>query len=126
SYATRFQDLSNEVLCDVFEYLDMYDIYQGFFNLNNRFYCLLINSCLPLKINGSNISKSKLRSYHNDIIIPNQHRINIIRLSNPCIIDIFFSPEHFIVQFIRLETLILENIKSKYLENILNRLIFFI
>ncbi|CAF4575548.1 unnamed protein product, partial [Rotaria magnacalcarata] len=38
------QNLSNEILYELFEYLDSYDIYKGFYNLNRRFQNLAINS----------------------------------------------------------------------------------
>jgi len=120
---THFEDLSNELIYEIFEFLDIYNVYQSFFNLNNRFQYFLINSTLPIKINISTLSKSSFEHYYNDIILPNKHRINILRLSNPFTVDIVFSPPRFILKFLQLEILILDNIKTKYLENILNHLI---
>ncbi|CAF3982612.1 unnamed protein product [Rotaria sordida] len=54
----RFEDLANEILYEIFDYLDVYDIYKGFYNLNNRFQNLAINSNVFTKINISTISKS--------------------------------------------------------------------
>ncbi|CAF1179612.1 unnamed protein product [Rotaria sordida] len=54
------------------------------------------------------------------MIIPNQYRIKTLRISNPFIVDLLFSPVRITSKFIRLETLIFDNIKSKYLLNILN------
>jgi hypothetical protein len=66
------------------------------------------------------MSKSKFDHYHQNIIIPNRHRINILRLSNPFTVDIVFSPPRIISKFLQLETLILDYIDPTYLKNILN------
>jgi hypothetical protein len=113
------EDLANEILYEIFEYLDIYHVYEGFINLNKRFKNLFINSNLPIQINISTMSKSNFERYHKNIILPNKHRINILRLSNPFTVDIIFSPPRFILKFISLETLILDNISAKYLSDIL-------
>ncbi|CAF1281594.1 unnamed protein product [Rotaria sordida] len=120
-FRSRFEDLANEILYEVFEYLDIYHVYDGFFNLNKRFQNLLMNSNLSIKINVSAMSKSNFEHYYKDIILPNKHRINCLRLSNPFTIDIVFSPPRIITKFVRLETLIFHNIDAKYLHNILNQ-----
>ncbi|CAF1267412.1 unnamed protein product [Rotaria sordida] len=115
-----FENLANEIIYEIFEYIDTYDVYYIFFNLNKRFENLFLNSNLPLQINISTISKSKFEDYHQNIIIPNRHRIDILRLSNPFTVDIIFSPPRIILKFIQLKTLVLDNIDAKYLKNILN------
>ncbi|CAF1452622.1 unnamed protein product [Rotaria sordida] len=45
------EELANEILYEIFEYLDGYDIYKGFYKLNNRFQNLSINSNILTKIN---------------------------------------------------------------------------
>jgi hypothetical protein len=69
------------------------------------------------------MSKSNFEHYHQNIIISNRHRINYLRLSNPFIVDIVLSPPRIISRFVRLESLVLDNIDAKYLNNILNHLI---
>ncbi|CAF2793501.1 unnamed protein product [Rotaria sp. Silwood2] len=54
----------------------------------------------------------------------NSQRITSLCLSNPFIVDVIFSPVRIASNFTRLETLIVDNIKSKYLINILNYLSF--
>ncbi|CAF4282117.1 unnamed protein product, partial [Rotaria sordida] len=66
---------------------------------------------------------STFHHYHINIILPNQHRINSLRLSNLFTVDIIFSPSRIISKFIYLETLILDNIKAQYLYKILHHLI---
>jgi hypothetical protein len=119
---SHFESLANETIYEIFDYLNPYDIYQGFFYLNNRFRNLLINSNFPIQINISTMSKSNFELYHKNMIKPNKHRINILHLSNPFTVDIIFSPPRIICEFIQLETLILDNIDARYLHNILKHL----
>ena len=65
------------------------------------------------------MSKSNFELYHKNMIKPNKHRINLLRLSNPFTVDIIFSPPRIICDYIQLERLILDNIDAKYLNNIL-------
>ncbi|CAF3962360.1 unnamed protein product [Rotaria sp. Silwood1] len=118
---SRFEDLANEILYEIFEYLDIYHVYRLFFDLNKRFKNLLIDSNHSIQINVSPMSKSNFEHYYNDIILSNKHRINYFRLSNPFTVDIVFSPPRIITKFVRLETLIFDNIDAKYLHNILNQ-----
>ncbi|CAF4187660.1 unnamed protein product [Rotaria sp. Silwood2] len=69
------------------------------------------------------MSKANFQSYYTNIISPNKHRIKSLHLSNPFTVDLIFSPVRIVLKLIRLETLILDNIQSKYLPNILNRLV---
>ena len=68
------------------------------------------------------MSKSNLDLYNKNMILPNKHRINYLRISNPFTVDIIFSPPRIICDFIQLETLIFDNIDAKYLNNILKHL----
>ncbi|CAF1427167.1 unnamed protein product [Adineta steineri] len=115
---THLEDISNELMYEIFEFLDGYDMYEAFSNLNTRFNNLLIYSTLPIKINMSSMSKSTFQRYYTDIIMPNRYRIGSLRLSDPFTLDLIFKPPRIILKFLRLETLILNNIKSKYLGNI--------
>jgi hypothetical protein len=118
------ENLPNEILYEIFEYLDIYHVYDGFFNLNKRFKNLSINSTLPIQINISTMTKTNFQRYYKKIILPNRHRINILRLSNPFTVDAVFSPSRFITQFVQLETLILDNINNKSFNNISDYFIF--
>ncbi|CAF4977123.1 unnamed protein product, partial [Rotaria sp. Silwood1] len=113
-YFTRYllEDLPNEILYNIFEYLDPYDIYKGFYNLNKRFQNLAINSNVLTKINISTISISNFEDYYRTILLPNRNRINFLDLSNPFAADIIFSPPDHILNFVHLETLIIDNVES--------------
>jgi hypothetical protein len=109
---TYFEDLSNEVIYEIFESLDFYDVYIAFSNLNQRFKNL-INSILRINIDISSMSKSKFQYYYQQIIIVNQLRILSIRLTN-----LFIYREFISLQTV-LETLIIHNIISEHLEKFL-------
>jgi len=63
------------------------------------------------------MSITAFQCYYKDIIISYQHRINSIHVTNPFIFNL-----HILSQFSQLKTLILENIHSEHLENLLYHL----
>ena len=87
----QFEDLSNEIIYELFDYLDMCHIYQAFIDLNSRFKNLLMYSSLPLKINIKYLSKSNVQSYYTRFILANINRISFLYLWNPFLIDLSFS-----------------------------------
>ncbi|UJR32673.1 hypothetical protein I4U23_020134 [Adineta vaga] len=119
---TQFEDLANELYYEIFNYLDLYHAYKAFYNTNIRFQNLLINSNQPIKINISSMSKSTFQRYYRHMIMSNKHRIASMYLSNPFVVDIIFSPVRIVSDFNRLERLVFDRIKSKYLPNILHYL----
>jgi hypothetical protein len=86
----------------MFEYLDFYDVYNGFFHLNKRFQHLLLHSTLPIKMNTPTVSKSNFERYYEDIIIPNKHRINIyfVYLSHLLLISYYHHVVLFQISFV--------------------------
>jgi hypothetical protein len=119
---TRFEDLSNELLYEIFDYFDSCYTYETFFNLNIRFNHLIIHSSLPLQLDFSLLSKATFQHRCNTILIPNIYRINSLRLSNHLLIDQFFSLVSLNSTFIRLECFILDNVQSDNLIPILSNL----
>ncbi|CAF4984237.1 unnamed protein product [Rotaria sp. Silwood1] len=119
-----FENLANETIYEIFQYLDVYYVYEGFFYLNQRFQNIIVNKNFLIQINVSTMSKSNFELYNKNMIEPNKHRINYLRLSNQFTIDIIFLPTHIICDYIQLERLILDNIDVKYLNNILEHLTF--
>ncbi|CAF1373721.1 unnamed protein product [Rotaria sordida] len=118
----RFEDLSKEIIYEIFEFLDFFHLYEIFSNLNIRFQNFFIYSNFPIKIKLLSASKSTFQRYYTQIIIPNQHRIKSLYLSNPFIIDGIFSSTRIELKLIKLETLILNKISSIYFENLLKYL----
>jgi hypothetical protein len=112
------EDLANEIIYEIFDYLDISHVYDGFFDLNKRFKKLLNNSNLPIQINISTITKKDFQRRYKKIILPNRYRINHLRLSNPFTTDIVFSPSRIITQFSQLKSLVLDNIIYKSFKNI--------
>ncbi|CAF0808945.1 unnamed protein product, partial [Adineta ricciae] len=119
---TKVENLANELFYEIFSYLDLYDVYKAFYNLNARFQNLLINSTLPLNVNLSTMSRKAFQSYHRHMIMSNKHRIASMSISNPFIVDLVFSPVRTVSHYNRLEMLVFNQIKSKYLINILHYL----
>lgn len=115
----RFEDLPNEVIDEILGYLDTDQIYEAFSHLNQRFDHLLTYSPLSIRIDLSPMSKSTFLQYHQKIIGPNRHRIASLRLSDVFTVDLVFSSSRYIKEFLRLETLILENIDSNFFQNTL-------
>ncbi|CAF1043750.1 unnamed protein product [Adineta steineri] len=122
-FVACFEILSNELIYEIFDLLDFHDVYQAFYSLNARFHNLVVNSTVPIEVNLSSISKSTFQRYNKDVILPNKYRIHSLHLSNPCLYDDISSPIHILSQFLRLETLSLNNIESKHLEDLLPRLV---
>ncbi|CAF3091299.1 unnamed protein product, partial [Rotaria sp. Silwood2] len=83
---TYFEHLSDEVFYEIFEYIDGWNIYKGFFNLNSRFQNLIIHSPIPFKIKLYSLSQSEVKHYCNNVIVSNKH----------CIISLYFENESFI------------------------------
>ncbi|CAF3577991.1 unnamed protein product [Rotaria sp. Silwood1] len=119
----HFEQIPNELIYEIFDFLDISHVYNAFSNLNTRFENLLTNSSFCFNINISSMSKSTFEHYYTNIINPNKHRIKLLHLSNPFTVDRIFSPVRIALKFIRLETLIFDNIQSKYLPNILHHFI---
>jgi hypothetical protein len=103
------EDLSNEILYEIFEYIELHDLFQAFINLNNRFETLLNYSFLSLQVNLDTTTKINVRNYYTQLIIPNKHRIVWLYLTNRsdiipghCSFDIIDS------SFNRLQSLVLD------------------
>ncbi|CAF2116346.1 unnamed protein product [Rotaria magnacalcarata] len=119
---TCFEGLPNELIYEVFKCLDYFHVYKAFFNLNLRFHDLITNSSLPIEINISSMSKSEYQQYYSDIIETRTHRINSLCLSNIFVCGLVQSPIRILSTFCQLGRLIVDNIQSKYLENLLLQL----
>ncbi|CAM4764117.1 unnamed protein product [Rotaria magnacalcarata] len=117
---TRFEDLSNELIYAIFELLDGYDLFEIFSNLNSRFQNLLTHPTLCINMNLSSMSESTFQRCNTYTIMPNKHRIKSLHLSDPFAADLIFLPPRSIPKFSRLKTLILDDIKSKYLDHLLH------
>ncbi|CAF0764123.1 unnamed protein product [Adineta steineri] len=108
--ATHFEDLSNELLLDIFDFLDGYYIFDAFSNLNNRIQQLITSPDFFLKLNISFMSKSDFNKRSINIIRPYMNQIISLQLSEPFFIKNFLASFPIDTSFNRLESLILKDL----------------
>ncbi len=111
----HFEDLSNEIFYEIFDFLDTCDAYEAFYHLNNRFGQIFVQLFLPHRINLNLISKKNVQQLYQYMITPNTHRIISLRLSNWICVDYF----PFDSSFIHFESLILNDVKTEKLQSLL-------
>ncbi|UJR17208.1 hypothetical protein I4U23_004103 [Adineta vaga] len=119
---TSLENLSNELIYEIFEYLHLHHAFQAFYNLNERFDNLFKHFKYPIKIDISSISTSTYERYAQHVIRPHAKRIKSLRISNPFVNEIYLQLLPAILNFIRLEALTLTNIDVAYLPKILDQL----
>jgi hypothetical protein len=119
---TQLEHLSNEILYEIFEYLDICFIYNIFSNLNIRFEYLLKYSSIPIKLNLSWTSKLTFKHYYEHIIVPNLSRIISLHIPNPLVIKSFLSSFSIDTLFTRLESLNFGRTNSNDIISLLNNL----
>ncbi|CAF1092114.1 unnamed protein product [Adineta steineri] len=108
--ATHFEDLSNELLLNIFDLLDGYHIFDAFSDLNNRIQQLITSPDFFLKLNISFMSKSNFNRRSVNIIRPNMNQIISLQLSEPFFIKNFFTSFPIDISFNRLESLVLNDL----------------
>ena len=118
STQAHFEHLANEILYEIFEYLDLYSLYDGFSKLNQRFYNLIFHSQFPIDVNIASISKGNFQHFYTDVLQPNIHRIKSLCISNFFTADILLSTPSHVAKYLQLETLILDNLPKGYLNNL--------
>ncbi|CAF1473670.1 unnamed protein product [Adineta steineri] len=120
--ATHFEDLSNELLLDTFDFLNGYHIFDAFSNLNNRIQQLITSPDFFLKLNISFMSKSDFNKRSINIIRPYMNQIISLQLSEPFVIKNFFRTFPIDTSFNRLESLVLNDLNVDDDVSILNSL----
>lgn len=118
----HFESFPNEIIYEIFEYLDAFHIYQSFWNLNTRFQELLMLSNFPIKFNTTNIPKSLFQDYFEQFIKSNRHRVLTMNLSNSFITELLVKSSKGIKRFTNLEKLLVDNINPTYVEDIIAKL----
>ncbi|UJR18338.1 hypothetical protein I4U23_005240 [Adineta vaga] len=88
---TSFEDLSNEIFYEIFEFLHSYEAFHSFYGINQRFRNLFINSNHLITVDISSKSESILQRYFNHIIVPHAPRIKSLRLFDSFAHEIFLS-----------------------------------
>ncbi|CAF3725533.1 unnamed protein product [Adineta steineri] len=107
---TNFEELSNEIIYEIFDFLDTYQAYEIFSNLNIRFRNLLTLSDLSINVNIFNISKLSFEQHYEQFFKYNTHRIHSLYISNPIVIDLIFASIKNDILLTRLRILCLKNI----------------
>ncbi|CAF1131356.1 unnamed protein product [Adineta steineri] len=104
------ENLSNELLYEIFDYLDGNDIFEIFSNLNYRFQYLITCSSIPFKIKFRSHTTSQLIDCCKTVIVPNRHHILSLNFEGGSLIDNFF--KHCIIDssFTRLQSVVLSNV----------------
>ncbi|CAM4947055.1 unnamed protein product [Rotaria socialis] len=120
---TSLENLSNDLLYEIFDYLDGGEIYKAFSNLNRCFQTLITSPSLLLNID-LRLQSENLSHYRSTCIVtPNRHRITSLSFSHGSLYQSGLAFCNIDALFIRLESLILDNIKSQQLLPLLARLI---
>jgi hypothetical protein len=120
---TSIENLSNECLYEVFDYLDGYDIHKAFSNLNYRFAQLLKCSSLLFKIKVDSTSNKFYLNNCKQFILLNKHQIFSLHLSISSKKQRFFSLFPLNSSLDRLESLVLSKAEPKILFSLLSNLI---
>jgi hypothetical protein len=119
---TRFETLSNEILYEIFDYLDGSDIFYGFLSINLRFNRLIMYSSLPIKLSRSASFDDMTHTHYQQLIITNRHRIISLYLNDQLHLSYFSSLLTNYELFNRLESIVLEKIPYNSLISLLPNL----
>lgn len=109
SWISTFEDLANETIDEILIYFNHCDIYNAFYNLNNRFAALCHRSNAIQCINMTCLSKMNYRRYLTEIVLPNSHRIVRLHLGNRWMFEEIFSSIEHAQRFRALRTITLDN-----------------
>jgi hypothetical protein len=118
------ENLSNELFYEIFDYLDAWNVYNTFFNLNYYFNQLFNCSSVRLKIQSYSSSSNDVNTnIYNQIMLFNRHQIFSIDCLTLDKKDKIISTIPFDVSFNHLESMVLESFKPKLLDLLLPKLI---
>ena len=117
-----FEDLSNELIHEIFHYLHFHHAFESFYDLKERFQYFFLRSNLPIHINLSSISKSLFGRYLTQTILPRRDRIQSLRICNPFAADMYSFLSPVLNDFSRLETLVIHDIDSEHIQSTIDGL----
>jgi hypothetical protein len=109
----EIENLSNEIFYEIFDYLDGYDIYKSFSNLNIRLDNLLVNSSFHMKIDCS--STTTIDRHYEQFIRSNKHNIISFYFDDQVVIDKFIALFPIDLLFTGLQSVALQQILSSQL-----------
>jgi hypothetical protein len=104
------ENLSNEIFYEIFDYLDGYDIYKAFYNLNIHLKNLVINSSLSMKIEIS--FKTIFLNHYKQFLNSNKHHIISLDFDGQFSLDEFMEMFTIDLLFTRLESLVINRIST--------------
>ncbi|CAF3770227.1 unnamed protein product [Rotaria sp. Silwood1] len=120
---TCFEDLSNELLCEIFDYLAGYRLYEAFSNLNFRFEQLLHSSSVLLKTSFCIFNNDEIMNRFKQFMFANRHQIFSLQVTFILYDGYFFSSSFsFDSSFDRLESIVFKDIPPDALIPLLSNL----
>ena len=119
---TCFEDLSNEIYLDIFEYIEGFALYEAFSNLNTRFENILADRSIRLKMKAMLCSADE-RNYSVNVISSTKDRIISLNLLDYMMTREYYLPLTIDSSFTRLESLALNCTDSNQLIPVLVGLI---
>ncbi|CAF4971459.1 unnamed protein product [Rotaria sp. Silwood1] len=119
---TCFEDLSNELLCEIFDYLNGYDLCKIFSNLNNRLEQLLHSSLVLYKIRCYLCQNDEIMNVFKQFMFSNRHQIFSIHVNFIFPDTYFFLSFLFDSSFDHLESIVFKHIQSDTIIPILSNL----
>ncbi|CAF4965151.1 unnamed protein product [Rotaria sp. Silwood1] len=119
---TCFEDLSNELLCEIFDYLNGYELCKIFSNLNIRFKQLLHSSCVLFKIYYCLFGYDEIMNIFKQFMFSNRHQIFSIHITFILQDSYFLSSFLFDSSFDHLESIFFKDIQSDTLIPVLKNL----
>lgn len=108
---TQLEDFSNEILYEIFEYIEYYDLFNAFSKLNNRFETLLNYPFLSLKFNVNSETMSEVKEYCRRYMTPNKHRIVSLYLNDRLWMDTSSSSHIIDSSFDHLQSLVFNRVQ---------------
>lgn len=116
-----FEDLPNELLYDIFEFLELSQLHPAFRDLNQRFRSLLTET-MPMRVNLCNTSKSTFDEFYQPVLQHHRRRISFLRIANLFTVDYLFPSIRAVSKLTRLETLTITNLQSTHAGKLLKHL----
>ncbi|CAF1365485.1 unnamed protein product [Rotaria sordida] len=124
SWISCFEDLSNDLFCEIFDYFNGYELFESFSNLNFRFEKILHSSSVLLKNRFYLFGNDGMMNTFKDYMLTNHHQIFSISIKFLLEKSSFFSSFLFDSSFDHLQSITFEDIQSNTIIPILNNLFF--
>jgi hypothetical protein len=122
NFNQSFEDLSNELFYEIFDYLDGCELFLAFSNLNHRFHRLLCSSSFLFKLRFCKTKDEQLINKYKQMIIDHKHQTISFNLCLSSHNDYFFSSFSIDSSFDHLESLSLTGINPSILPSCLIKL----